>query len=126
MNPDDLVAVLGASAGLLVPVGAIIGALGGYWAAERKSRREAAVAEANAVAAASTAETTAQDRLIDQLQEELGRYRDENDQRVNRLEAKVDVLTEENRGYRAFIGVQRDHMAAHGIPLPDWPEGLPR
>lgn len=126
MNPDDLVAELSAIAAIVGAVGAIIGAVGGYWAAERKSRREAAVAEANAVAAASTAESTAQDRLIDQLQEELGRYRDENDQRVQRLETTVDKLAEENRGYRAFIGVQRDHMASHGIPLPDWPEGLPR
>jgi hypothetical protein len=57
--------------------------------------------------------------MIDQLQEELARYRKATDARLDRLEA-------ENRGYRAFIGVQRDHMAQHGIPLPDWPEGLPR
>lgn len=64
--------------------------------------------------------------LIDQLQEELHRYRELNDARVANLEAQVQLLERENRGYRAFIGVQRDHMAAHGIPLPPWPEGLPR
>lgn len=61
----------------------------------------------------------AQDKLIDQLQEELTRYRERTDERLDNLEA-------ENRGYRAFIGIQRDHMAAHNIPLPPWPEGLPR
>lgn len=62
---------------------------------------------------------TAQNQLIDQLQEELHRYRDKTD-------ARLEVLEKENRGYRAFIGLQRDHMAEHGIPLPPWPEGLPR
>lgn len=57
--------------------------------------------------------------LVTQLREELSRYRE-------RTDARLDLLEAENRGYRAFIGIQRDHMAAHNIPLPDWPEGLPR
>ncbi len=62
---------------------------------------------------------TAQDRLVDQLQEELTRYRERTDKRLDELEHLV-------RGYRGFIGVQRDHMAEHGIPLPPWPSDLPR
>jgi len=76
---------------------------------------------------------TAQDRLVDQLQEELARYRDVSDKRaaatehkVERLEIELRELREENRGYRAFIGVQRDRMAEHNVPLPPWPENLPR
>ena len=75
---------------------------------------------------AAAATDTAQDKLIDQLQEELKRYRDDNDRRVEKLEDQVAALQHENRGYRAFIGIQRDHMAEHGVPLPPWPEGLPR
>lgn len=119
MTQDDVTALLTALGGILVPVIGGIGALIGYRVADRKSHRDAQVA-------VTTVEVGAQDRLIDQLQEELGRYRDDNDARVRRLEQKVDQLTEENRGYRALVGVQRDLMAQHSIPLPPWPEGLPR
>lgn len=104
---------------LIAAIGLLAGSWIGHRVADRKSRRDA-------IAAAAATEATAADRLIDQLQEELSRYRDENDTRVLNLEGKVDSLTEENRGYRAFIGVQRDHMAEHGIPLPAWPDHLPR
>lgn len=95
----------------------------GAWLAGRATRKAAEVA---AGATVKTSEDSAQEKLIDQLQEELVRYRSENDRRVERLERDVQVLHQENRGYRAFIGVQRDHMALHNVPLPDWPEGLPR
>lgn len=106
--PPEVQALLGVAGVILTAVGVFVG----HSVADRRSKREAKVD-------AVVAETSAQDKLIDQLQEELGRYRDSTDKRLDRLEA-------ENRGYRAFIGVQRDHMAAHGIPLPDWPDGLPR
>lgn len=106
--PPEITALI-TIAGLILTAG---GALIGHAVADRRSKREAKVD-------AVVAETSAQDKLIDQLQEELGRYRERTDKRLDSLEA-------ENRGYRAFIGIQRDHMAAHGIPLPDWPEGLPR
>lgn len=95
------------------------GAFAGAWLV-RRSSSEATQAQVKAT------EDSAQDKLIDQLQEELTRYRDDNDKRVERLENEVRELHLENRGYRAFIGVQRDHMAEHGIPLPPWPDGLPR
>lgn len=111
----------------LVALGvAVVGGAGtalGAWLAGRATRR---AAEVTAGATVKTSEDSAQDKLIDQLQEELKRYRDDNDKRVDRLELKVESLTEENRGYRSFIGVQRDHMALHNVPLPEWPEGLPR
>ncbi len=61
----------------------------------------------------------AEDKLVDQLQEELSRYRERTDKRLDELEHLV-------KGYRGFIGIQRDHMAEHGIPLPPWPSDLPR
>lgn len=110
--PPEVVAVI-TTAGVVVAAALTgLGAIIGHRVADRKSKRDTEVAVV-------VAETSGQDKLIDQLQEELKRYRDATDKRLDHLEA-------ENRGYRAFIGIQRDHMAAHGIPLPDWPEGLPR
>lgn len=96
-------------------IGAVVGAPLGVlaaWLALRGKLAETKVA-------ATTQADSAQDRLIDQLQQELERYRERTDKRLDQLEL-------ENRGYRAFIGVQRDHMAEHGIPLPPWPADLPR
>lgn len=117
----------------LVLVGVALTTLGtvfGHFMSSRAQKRAAKV-QAEAVQAATVAQVddtkmTGQDRLIDQLQQELERYRAANDERVGKLEDQVQELTDENRAYRAFIGVQRDHMAHHGIPLPPWPEGLPR
>lgn len=105
MTEGVIVAIIGAA-------GLLFGALVGHRVADRRSRRDAQVA-------AATVESTSQNQLIDQLQEELARYRE-------RTDARLDTLEAENRGYRAFIGIQRDHMAEHNIPLPPWPEGLPR
>ncbi|HWV49297.1 MAG TPA: hypothetical protein VN035_07560 [Microbacterium sp.] len=110
--PADVLALIATVGTMIVGIAGSIGAVIGHRVADRKSKRDTEVAVV-------TAETSGQDKLIDQLQEELKRYRDATDKRLDHLEA-------ENRGYRAFIGIQRDHMAAHGIPLPDWPEGLPR
>jgi hypothetical protein len=119
VTPTELQAFVTWVAAICTAVGAALGDIVGHVVSDRKSKRDVKVAEV-------VAETSAQDKLIDQLQEELSRYRDDNDRRIGRLEDAVDELTPENRAYRAFIGVQRDHMAAHGIPLPPWPEGLPR
>lgn len=102
MPPEVIVALIGGACLLL-------GTGGGAWLGHILASR----------AAAREHKTTSEHQLIDQLQEELTRYRDATDKRL-------DVLEVENRGYRAFIGVQRDHMAAHNIPLPPWPEGLSR
>jgi len=115
MPLELILGLLGLGGVVLTTTGVIIGTI----VSARAQKRAAKVQ-----AAANT--NVAENKLIDQLQEELARYRDDNDRRVARLEVEVQQLTEENRGYRAFIGVQRDHMAAHGIPLPPWPEGLPR
>lgn len=101
MPAEVIVALIGASAVLCTG--------GGAWLGHILASRTAARAH----------KTTAEHQMIDQLQEELSRYRERTDKRL-------DALESENRAYRSFIGVQRDHMAEHGIPLPPWPEGLPR
>lgn len=103
-----VVALLGLAGTGLLAAAAILGSV----MTARANKRAAAVQ-------VETAQATRDNAFIDQLQEELNRYRMATDVRLDRLEA-------ENRGYRAFIGVQRDHMAAHGITLPPWPDGLPR
>lgn len=137
MEPQIAVALLTLGGVALTAAGAVLGA----WLTSRANRRAAlaaanaqvAAAEATAAAAVKSSEDTAQDKLIDQLQQELERYRDDADERarmmerrVELLEAKVEQQATENAAYRAFIGVQRDHMAEHGTPLPPWPDGLPR
>lgn len=62
---------------------------------------------------------SAENVLIDQLQEELQRYRAETDRRLEKLER-------ENNAYRRFVFALIDHSNTHGItPLP-WPDDLPR
>lgn len=112
--------------GLVALAVAAVGAGGTAFGAWLSSRGAAKAASATAAAQMKTSEDTAQDKLIDQLQEELHSYRVNNDQQIKDLFARVEKLENENRGYRAFIGLQRDHMAEHGVPLPPWPEGLPR
>lgn len=111
-------------AGLLaIPLAGLLGtAVGAKVAANATVKAAAATARAQE----KTSSDTAQNQLIDQLQEELTGYRLQNDHRVGELEGEVKILRNENRGYRAFIGVQRDQMAEHGVPLPPWPENLPR
>lgn len=63
--------------------------------------------------------TTAEQSLIDQLQEELARYRKATD-------ARLDKLERENQQYRRYVFELIDHGRAHGVePLP-WPADLPR
>ena len=62
---------------------------------------------------------SAENQLIDQLQEELTRFRVQTDARLKRLE-------QENTAYRRYVFQLIDHSNAHGItPLP-WPEDIPR
>lgn len=93
---------------LLVLAGVTLTAIGGVVGAIVTARSSTA-----------NAKETAEQLMIDQLQEELAGYRKATDERLDRLER-------ENRAYRAFIFVQRDHMVDHGIKPPAWPEDLPR
>lgn len=63
--------------------------------------------------------SSAQNQLVDQLQEELARYREQTDARLTRLEV-------ENGAYRRYVFQLIDHSNAHGLtPLP-WPDDIPR
>lgn len=119
-------ALLGLLGTVLLVAGTVFGHVMSTRAQKRAARVQAEAQQAATAAQVDETKVTGQDRLIDQLQEELKRYRAANDDRVGKLEERVQELTDENRAYRAFIGVQRDHMAHHGVPLPPWPEGLPR
>lgn len=92
---------------------------GAAWLQRRTDKEQTQVKAAEVKTSATGAALEAQNLFIDQLQDELDRFRTATDRRLERLER-------ENMGYRAFIGVQRDWMAEHGIPLPPWPDGLPR
>lgn len=112
MNEEVIVAALTLSGIALTALGAVIGSV----IAARAQRRVAGIA---ATAASEAAKKTAEESLIDQLQEELARYRVQTDQRLEKLER-------ENKAYRDFIFVQRDHMVEHGVTPPPWPDTLPR
>lgn len=104
-----------------------LGAVGGHILSARAQKRAAIVqAEAN--------KSTAENKLIDQLQEELTRYRVANDirsttqdQRMNDLEGRNDRLMRERDLYRDHAHELRSHIwDGKPPPPPDWPEGLPR
>ena len=62
---------------------------------------------------------SSENQLIDQLQEELTRFRVQTDARLEKLER-------ENTAYRRYVFQLIDHANAHGIsPLP-WPDDIPR
>ena len=62
---------------------------------------------------------SAENLLIDQLQEELSRFREQTERRLTTLET-------ENNAYRRYVFQLIDHSNAHGIqPLP-WPDDIPR
>jgi len=73
------------------------------------------------------AKKTGENVLIDQLQEELYRYRiaadaraTAQDERMTRLDGLVD-------GYRSYVHVLRAHIYdGKNPPPPEWPESLPR
>lgn len=112
MSDEVIIALLALS----VPLASLVGAVVGAKIRARTEKRNAAIA---AQAQVEVAELSASGQLIESLQQELERYRLRTDKRLDELEVLV-------RGYRAFISVQRDHMSEHQIPLPPWPDGLPR
>jgi len=62
---------------------------------------------------------SAENLLIDQLQEELTRYRVQTDERLANLER-------DNTAYRRYVFQLIDHANANGLkPLP-WPDDIPR
>ena len=62
---------------------------------------------------------SSENQLIDQLQEELTRFRVQTDARLQKLES-------ENTAYRRYVFQLVDHINAAGItPLP-WPDDIPR
>jgi parvulin-like peptidyl-prolyl isomerase len=104
---------------LLVLAGVALSVLGGLIGSVIAARSQKSVGSIAASAAIHASKETAEQQMIDQLQEELERYRRATDQRLDRLE-------DENRAYREFIFVQRDHMTEAGIIPPPWPAQLPR
>lgn len=75
----------------------------------------------------SAAQWTAQDRMIDQLQEELGPYRAAMDVRMTELEKRNGILLDRNDRYRDLLHKHRAHIWDQiGPPPPDWPDDLPR
>lgn len=105
--------------GLLVLAAAALTVIGGIAGAVIASRAQRRGGDIAAKAAIEAAKKSSEESLIDQLQEELARYRAQTDQRLAKLEL-------ENRAYRQFLFVQRDHMLEHGVTPPPWPDTLPR
>ena len=105
--------------GLLTLAGVALTVVGGIAGAVIASRGQRRVGDIAAKAATDAAKQSAEQSMIDQLQEELQRYRKQTDERLERLES-------ENRAYRDFIFIQRDHMKNHGVIPPPWPDTLPR
>ncbi len=69
---------------------------------------------------------SAENLLIDQLQEELSRFREQTEKRAEQTEKRLSTLETENTAYRRFVFQLIDHSNTHGItPLP-WPDDIPR
>jgi hypothetical protein len=69
---------------------------------------------------------SSENQLIDQLQEELSRFRAQTEKRAEETERRLVSLEKENTGYRRYVFQLIDHANAHGInPLP-WPDDIPR
>ena len=69
---------------------------------------------------------SAENQLIDQLQEELSRFRTQTEKRAEETEKRLQRLEAENNAYRRSVFQLVDHSNAHGItPLP-WPDDIPR
>lgn len=127
MIPGVAVELQVAGIGLVGTALLAIGTLAGIAISSRVQRR---AAEVQAVANKKDAEN----KLIDQLQEELVRYREANDRRateqdarMNRLEARNDELTRQYETIRTHAHELRAHIwDEKGPPPPAWPAGAPR
>ena len=105
--------------GLIALAGAALAALGGIIGSIVTGRTQRRVGDIAAKAATSAAKQSAEESLIDQLQEELDRFRKATDRRLEALE-------KENRAYRDFIFIHRDLMKQGNMVPPAWPETIPR
>ena len=105
--------------GVIALAGAALALIGGIVGAVINARSQRQIGNIAAEAATGAAKQSAEQSLIDQLQEELKRFRTATDRRLEALE-------HENRAYRDFIFLQRDHMETRGVTPPPWPKGLPR
>lgn len=117
------VALLSFGGTVLIVGGAIVGHLLSARAQKRSARIQAEATQA-----------TRENQLIDQLQEELGRYREstdaraiEQDRRMNALEDRNGILVERNDRYRDLLHKHRAHIWDQlPPPPPEWPADLPR
>ena len=112
MTEQAVTALIGLAGAALVVIGGIVGAI----ITARAQRR---VGDIAARAATGAAKRSSEEVLIDQLQEELARFRDATDKRLEKLEL-------ENREYRRFLFIHRDLLADNGLPSPPWPDTIPR
>lgn len=114
--PEWFVPVLTLAGTALVVVGGVVGSI----LTNRVGKRAAANA-------AIAAQKTGENALIDQLQEELGRYRSSNDARTTEQDARMTRLDGLVDGYRAYIHELRAHIYDRKDPPPPaWPAHLPR
>lgn len=117
------VALLSFGGTVLIVGGAIVGHLLSARAQKRSARIQSEATQA-----------TRENQLIDQLQEELGRYREstdaraiEQDRRMNALEDRNGILVERNDRYRDLLHKHRAHIWDQlPPPPPEWPADLPR
>ncbi|MCS4277708.1 hypothetical protein M2390_002917 [Mycetocola sp. BIGb0189] len=97
-------------------VGAVVAAVFNYRAASETARAEA-----------QQASMSASDTLINQLQEELTRYREDADRRATAQDERMNRLESNSDGYRTYAHELRAHIFdGLGPPAPAWPDGLPR
>lgn len=77
--------------------------------------------------AGRVAKKTGENALIDQLQEELTRYREDAGRRATAQDERLNRLEKFNDGYRAHIHELRSHIwDGKAPPPPEWPADLPR
>lgn len=123
MSPEVLTALLSLAGVVLVAAGGWAGS----WLT-RRSQREATEVQAQAH------QRTAEHQMIDQLQEELKTYREEQQrqahaaaERANAADARMNRLELYSDGYRSHAHELRSWIwDGKPPPPPPWPEGLPK
>lgn len=128
VTPDWVAPVLTLAGTALVVLGGTLGAILTY----RVQRRAQDTEAKKAAAVVEQATTARENSLIDQLQEELNRYRsaaDERataqDKRMERIELENAQLRGERESYRAYAHKLRGHIYSElGPPPPEWPDGV--